>query len=138
MFEQGLLAFVTDFLKGAAAQEIGGVMKDMGVTGDTLQNIGQGNFGDAAMGMAKATPEFKAYDIMTSGKPAGDIGRALAPTLLGDRKQNEAYATALQTPAMQMPQMSSPSTPSYATPSMPYMGGGIEEILARQKMGLLR
>ena len=135
---EGLLAFLTDMAAEMAKQEAGGIMKDMGITGGAMQNMQQGNFGDAAMSMAKATPEFKMYDVLSSDKSAGDMGRALAPTLLGDRKQNEAYAAALQIPAMQMPQMSAPQTPSYATPSMPYMGGGIEEILGRQKIGLLR
>lgn len=133
---EGLLAFLADMATEMFKQEAGNTMKDMGMSGSALQNIQQGNFGDAAMSMAKATPEFKAYDVLTSDKSAGDMGRALAPTLLGDRKQNERYAAALQTP--QMPQMQPAPTPSYATPSTPYMGGGIEEILSRQKMGLLR
>ena len=135
---EGLLAFLTDMAAEMAKQEAGSFMKDMGINSGALQNMQQGNFGDAAMSMAKATPEFKAYDVLTSDKSAGDMGRALVPTLLGDRKQNEAYAAALQSPATQAPQMYAPQTPSYATPSMPYMGGGIEEILGRQKLGLLR
>ena len=133
---EGLLAFLTDMAAEMAKQEAGGFMKDMGINSGALQNMQQGNFGDAAMSMAKATPEFKAYDVLTSDKSAGDMGRALAPTLLGDRKQNEAYAAALQNPVMQAPHLQ--QTPSYATPSTPYMGGGIEEILGRQKLGLLR
>jgi len=131
---EGLLAFLTDMATEMIAKEAGNTMKDMGMTGGTLQNMQQGNFGDAAMGMAKATPEFKAYDIMTSDRSAGDMGRAIAPTLLGDKKQNEMYSSALQMP---QPQMSQPQMPSYARPAIPYQGGGIQEILARQQ-GLLR
>lgn len=131
---EGLLAFLTDMATEMAKQEAGNVMKDNFLSGNNaLSNIQQGNFGDAAMSMAKSTPEFKMYDTMSSDKSASDMGRAIAPTLLGDKKQNDAYASALQLPNTQMQQM-----PSYSMPSVPYQNGGIQEILARQKIGLLR
>lgn len=52
----------------------------------------------------------------------------------------EAYKRSMENQAMfgQLQQQSQPmQMPSYARPSMPYQGGGIEEILQRQR-GLLR
>lgn len=132
----GLLAFLTDMATELAKQEVGGVMKDNFLSGNNaLSNIQQGNFGDAAMSMAKSTPEFKAYNTMSGDMSSGDKARELTPMLFGDKKQNELYSSALQLPQAQMPMA---QMPSYARPTVPYQGGGIQEILARQQIGLLR
>ena len=71
---------------------------------------------------------------MTSDMSGSDKSRGLIPSLLGSTEQNKQYASALQLPQAAAPQMS--QVPSYAAQT-PYIGGGIEEIFARQR-GLLR
>ena len=132
---EGLLAFLLDIGKDIFANEAGNVLKESGITADAAKSLSQGNMTGAATSMFNQIPEVKAYNTLTSGASAGDMARSLIPTALGTPEQNKAYASALQFNTQASPQLQS-SIPSYS-PSTPYIGGGIEEILARQR-GLLR
>jgi len=100
----------------------------------------------AAMGASTAAPAYTDIAIKMGGleglKKAGtslldpnlslhDKFNAAAPELYKQNQQGQATFAQLQQGAQPM------QMPSYARPSMPYQGGGIEEILQRQR-GLLR
>ena len=135
MMWEGLLSVLADVGKDIFANEAKNMLKESGITADAAKSIGQGDMSGAATSMFNQLPEIKAYNTLTSGASAGDMTRSLLPTALGTAEQNKAYASALQLPTQAAPQLQS-SLPSYS-PSAPYIGGGIEEILARQR-GLLR
>lgn len=100
----------------------------------------------AAMGASAAAPAYTDIAIKMGGleglKKAGtsllDPNMSLhekfnqaAPELYKQNQQGQATFAQLQQGSQPM------QMPSYARPSMPYQGGGIEEILQRQR-GLLR
>ena len=99
-----------------------------------------------AMGASSAAPAYTDVAIKMGGfeglKKAGtslldpdmalqDKFNAAAPELYKQNQQGQATFAQLQQGAQPM------QMPSYARPSMPFQGGGIEEILQRQR-GLLR
>lgn len=123
-----------DIGKDIFKQEAGNVLKESGIGAEGFKDLASGNVANAATSMFNKIPEVSAYNTLSGDASAADKARGLIPSMLGTTEQNKQYASALQLPQAAAPQMS--QAPSYAAQT-PYIGGGIEEILARQR-GLLR
>lgn len=125
-----------------------GLLSFLGInTGAAAAGTAAGTAGAAEAAGAAAQPAMSDVAIKMGGfdglKKAGtslldpnmalqDKFNAVAPEAYKQTMANQADFAKLQQGAQPM------SMPSYAQPSSPYQGGGIEEILKRQRMGLLR
>lgn len=98
--------------------------------GESGANLARGITGYG--GLEKSAEALKNNELDFRGK--FDV---VAPEMYKKSLQDQAQFGQLQQSG-QPQQMQMQPTPSYMTPSMPYRGGGIEELLARQRQrGLL-
>lgn len=116
----------------AAPTSLSGLLGSIGGTGQAA--LGAAGLGGGVKDMLNAEKFYttiKDPNMSLRGK-----FDAIAPMVMQKAEESKAQFGQLQQGA-QAPVQPMMQMPSYATPSMPYQGGGIEEILARQR-GLLR
>lgn len=111
---------------------LNGLFGSLGQTGKTIVNAS--GLGGQAKDILNAETAYTTIKDPTMS--LHDKFNKLAPMAYEQAEKGKGQFSQLQQGAIPQP-MNMQQLPSYAQPSMPYQGGGIEEILARQR-GLLR